>query len=93
METCHARVRLFDLQRYDSWIAGRFHISTRMAQLRIRGMDYNFRWLEQRLKLIGFRLVFVTRSPKSWRARRGSSHRRLDGGNRRVVDELKGKGI
>ena len=65
METYHVWARLFELQKYYSWIIDRFHISTRMYQLRARGKDYDFTWLEQRLQPLGFRLVFVTRSPES----------------------------
>lgn len=70
METYHTWARLFELLRYYSWIVDRFHISTRMYQLRNHGVDYNFRWLEQRLKPLGFRLVFITRSPESFEATR-----------------------
>jgi hypothetical protein len=70
METYHVWARLFELQKYYSWIIDRFHISTRMYQLRARGKDYDFTWLEQRLKPLGFRLVFVTRSPESFSAAR-----------------------
>ncbi len=70
METYHTWARLFELQKYYSWIVDRFHISTRMFQLQRYGVDYNFRWLEQRLKPLGFHLVFVTRSPESFEAAR-----------------------
>lgn len=70
METYHTWARLFELQRYYSWIVDRFHISTRMYQLQKYAADYNFRWLEQRLKPLGFHLVFVTRSPESFEAAR-----------------------
>ena len=70
METYHTWARLFELQRYYSWIVDRFHISTRMYQLKTYGVDYNFRWLEQRLRPLGFRLVFVIRSPESFIAAR-----------------------
>jgi hypothetical protein len=66
METYHVWARLFELQKYYSWIIDRFHISTRMYQLRERGKDYDFTWLEQRLRPLGFHLVFVTRSPESF---------------------------
>ncbi|HET91835.1 MAG TPA: hypothetical protein ENN99_14020 [Chloroflexi bacterium] len=66
METYHTWARLFELQRYYSWIVDRFHISTRAYQLRTYGRDYPFRWLEQRLHGLGFRLVFVTRTPESF---------------------------
>jgi hypothetical protein len=70
METYQTWARLFELQRYYSWIVDRFHISTRAYQLRTYGVDYPFRWLEQRLKPLGFRMVFVTRSPESFQAAR-----------------------
>src|SRR5512139_2867518 len=70
METYHTWVRLFELQRYYSWIVDRFHISTRAYQLQARGVDYPFCWLEQRLKPLGFCLVYVTRSPASFQAAR-----------------------
>ncbi len=68
METYAAWVRLFELQRYSSWIVDRFHISTRMYQLRTHGKDYGFGWLEARLRDLGFRLVFCTRDPESFAA-------------------------
>jgi hypothetical protein len=61
---------MFELQRYYSWIIDRFHISTRLYQLQVHGKDYDFRWLEQRLLPLGFRLVFVTRSPDSFNSAR-----------------------
>jgi hypothetical protein len=33
-------------------------------------VDYDFRWLEQRLLPLGFRLVLVSRSPESFQAAR-----------------------
>ncbi len=70
METYHAWARLFELQRYYSWIVDRFHISTRACQLQTHGRDYDFRWLGQRLVPLGFRLVFMNRSPESFTAAR-----------------------
>jgi hypothetical protein len=70
METYATWVRLFELQRYYSWIVDRFHISTRAYQLQARGRDYDFGWLEDRLLPLGFRLVFMTRSPESFAAAR-----------------------
>jgi thymidylate kinase len=35
----------------------RFHISTRAYQLQTYNRDYDFRWLEQRLLPLGFRLT------------------------------------
>lgn len=70
METYQTWVRLFELQRYYSWIVDRFHISTQMYQLRTRGRFYDFGWLEERLLPLGFRLVFCTRTPESFEAAR-----------------------
>jgi hypothetical protein len=66
IETYHTWARLFELQRYYSWIIDRFHISTRMFQLQNRNKDYDFNWLEKRLYDLGFHLVFLTRSPGSF---------------------------
>ena len=66
METYATWVRLFELLRYYSWIVDRFHISTQAFQLVERGRRYDFRWLEDRLVPLGFRLVFCTRSPDSF---------------------------
>jgi hypothetical protein len=68
LETYRTWVRLFELQRYYSWIVDRFHISTRAYQLKTYGKDYDFAWLEERLLPLGFRLVFITRSPGSFEA-------------------------
>jgi Thymidylate kinase len=70
METYATWVRLFELQRYYSWIVDRFHISTRAYQLQTHGKDYDFTWLEERLLPLNFRLVFLSRSPESFTAAR-----------------------
>ena len=70
METYQTWARLFELQNYYSWIVDRFHISTRAYQLMTYNRDYDFRWLEQRLNPLGFRLVFLNRSPDSFAAAR-----------------------
>jgi hypothetical protein len=70
METYQTWVRLFELQRYYSWIVDRFHLSTQMYQLRTYGKHYDFKWLEERLLPLGFRLVFCTRTPESFAAAR-----------------------
>ena len=66
METYATWMRLFELQKYYSWIIDRFHISSQMFQWRTYGKFYDFSWLEQRLEPLGFRLVFCTRSPESF---------------------------
>jgi hypothetical protein len=70
METYATWVKLFELQRYYSWIVDRFHISTRVYQLQTYGKDYDFRWLEKRLLPLNFRLVFMHRTPESFAAAR-----------------------
>lgn len=70
IETYHTWARLFELQRYYSWIVDRFHISTQAYQLQTYGKRYDFVWLEQRLLPLGFRLVFCERSPESFEAAR-----------------------
>ena len=70
METYDTWVRLFELQKYYSWIVDRFHISTRMYQLMNHAQDYDFRWLEQRLLPLGFRIVFLNSTPESFASAR-----------------------
>jgi len=66
LETYRTWARLFELQRYYSWIVDRFHISTQTYQLRAREKYYDFKWLEKRLLPLGFRLIFCTRAPESF---------------------------
>jgi len=66
METYATWARLFELQRYYSWIVDRFHVSTIVYQRRVRGREYDFRWLEDRLLPLGFRLILCTRRPESF---------------------------
>jgi len=70
METFRTWARLFELQRYYSWIVDRFHVSTQSYQLQTRGVRYDFSWLEERLLPLGFRMVFCTRKPESFEAAR-----------------------
>ena len=70
METYRTWARLFELQRYYSWIVDRFHLSTQTFQYRARGTRYDFTWLEERLLPLGFRLVLCTRTPGSFEAAR-----------------------
>src|SRR5512144_2968567 len=86
METYHTWARLFELQKYYSWIVDRVHISTRMQQLMNNGRDYDFRWLEQRLQPLGFRLIFLNRTPESFAAAR--EERLKVSGNPSQYDDL-----
>jgi hypothetical protein len=86
LETYRTWVHLFELQRYYSWIIDRFHISTRAYQIETYGRDYDFRWLEERLAVLGFHLVFCTRTPESFAAAR--EERLKVSGNPRQYDDL-----
>ena len=86
METYATWARLFELMPYYSWIVDRFHLSTRAHQVQARGVDYDFRWLEERLAPLGFRLVLTTRSPVSFAAAR--DERLKVSGNPRQYDDL-----
>ena len=70
METYATWARLFELQRYYSWIVDRFHISTRAYQLENAGKDYDFGWLEERLNEVGFHIVLCVRRPETFEAAR-----------------------
>ncbi len=86
METYRTWAHLFELLPYYSWIVDRFHISTRMHQLQARGVDYDFGWLEERLRVQGFHLVFCNRSPESFAAAR--AERLKVSGNPSQYDDL-----
>ncbi len=86
LETYRTWVHMFELQKYYSWIVDRFHISTQMYQKQAHGKDYDFRWLEERLLPLNFRLVFCTRSPESFAAAR--AERLKVSGNPRQYDNL-----
>lgn len=66
MDTFHTWLKLFSQLRYYSWIVDRFHISTQTYQYMQRGVTYDFGWLEQGLKGLGFRLIFCNRTADSF---------------------------
>ena len=70
IETYSTWARMFELQRYYSWIVERFHISTQAYQKQIYNRDYDFHWFEERLLPLNLRIVFCTRSPESFAAAR-----------------------
>ena len=86
METYTTWARMFELQKYYSWIVDRFHISTRMYQLMNYDRDYDFRWLEQRLLPLGFRIILLKRSPESFASAR--EERLKVSGNPSQYDDL-----
>jgi hypothetical protein len=70
METYATWARMFELQKYYSWIVDRFHISTQAYQKQTYNKVIDFRWLEERLIPLNFRIVFCTRSPESFETAR-----------------------
>jgi len=86
METYATWARLFELQRYYSWIVDRFHVSTIVYQRRVHGREHDFRWLEERLLPLGFRLILCTRSPGSFA--RAREERLKVSGNPGQYDDL-----
>lgn len=65
METYRTWMRLFELQRYYSWIVDRFYTSTAVYQSRV-GRHYDFGWLEERLLPLGFCTILCVRSEESF---------------------------
>ncbi|HQG46717.1 MAG TPA: hypothetical protein PLG50_13745, partial [bacterium] len=57
-----------------------------MYQLRRYGTYYDFKWLEERLKALGFHLIFCTRTPDSFTAARAK--RLKVSGNPEQYDDL-----
>lgn len=86
LETYRTWVRLFELQRYYSWIVDRFHVSTIVYQRRANGRAPDFGWLEARLAALGFQVVFCTRRPDSFAAAR--AERLKVSGNPGQYDDL-----
>jgi len=86
LETYRTWLRLFELQRYYSWIVDRFHVSTQVYQRQAHGREYDFGWLEERLLPLGFRIIICTRVPASFAAAR--VERLKVSGNPRQYDDL-----
>jgi len=66
LETYETWVRLFELQKYYSWIIDRFHISTKVYQKLNFNREYDFSILEKRLNTLGFHLIFLSRTRDSF---------------------------
>ncbi len=85
METYAVWARLFELQRYYSWIVDRFHLST-IAYQRQQGRHVDLGWLDGRLRDVGFGLVLCVRDPDSFAAAR--QERLKVSGNPSQYDDL-----
>jgi hypothetical protein len=70
LETYRTWLKLFQLQRYYSWMIDRFHLSTQLYQREVFGRTYDFGWLEEGLQELGFHLVLCLRSIESFEAAR-----------------------
>ncbi|MBI5067646.1 MAG: hypothetical protein HZB56_05350 [Deltaproteobacteria bacterium] len=86
LETYAAWARLFELQPYYSWVVDRFHVSTRAWQIQAGRRDPDFRWLEERLRPLGFRHVLCWRRPETFEAAR--AERLKVSGNPSQYDDL-----
>jgi len=86
METYSTWVRLFELQRYYSWIIDRFHISTKAYQIKNKNKDYDFGWLEEKLNDLGFHLIFCARTPESFKS--AKEERLKVSGNPKQYDDI-----
>jgi hypothetical protein len=86
METFATYARLFELQRYYSWIVDRFHVSTRLYQRQAGRRDPDFIWLEDRIRPLGYRHILCVRSPDGFAAAR--EERLKVSGNPRQYDDL-----
>jgi len=86
MDTFRTWATLFGQLRYYTWIVDRFHISTRCWQRLHRGRDFDFRWLEDLLVPLGFRLVHCVRRPETFPVAR--AERLLVSGNPAQYDDL-----
>ena len=70
METYETWTRLFELMPYYSWIIDRFHLSTALYQQVHHQQTHDFRWLEARLKPLGFAVLLCTRREDTFEAAR-----------------------
>jgi hypothetical protein len=66
METYATWLRLFQLQRWYSWIVDRFHLSTRAHQIIANDHDPDLGWLDRGLADLGFRHILCAREPGSF---------------------------
>ena len=85
-ETYATWARLFELQRYYSWIVDRFHLSAKAYQHHAHGVDYDFTALEERLRALNFRVVLLSRRPETFEAARAK--RLKVSGNPAQYDDL-----
>ena len=73
MQNYRTWASLIELQRHTGWIIDRFHLSTCKYQLQHYQAEYDFDWLEERLKKLCFHQVQVTQEPEALREVIGNS--------------------
>jgi hypothetical protein len=66
LRTCELWIQLFEHLPFCSCIVDRFYMSTQVHQWVHHHRKYDFRWLEDRLNALGFRLVFCYRRPETF---------------------------
>ena len=86
LETFELWVKLIEHMPYISWIIDRFHLSTIMYQVLYNRRNYDFRWIEESLVPLGFRLIFCYRDPSTFVAAR--KERLKISGNPSQYDDL-----
>ena len=86
MEVFATWARLFELLPHYSWIVDRFHLSAQAYQLTANHREVDFRWLEDRLLPLGFRVVLCVRRPETFEAAR--AERLLVSGKPDQYDDL-----
>jgi len=78
MEIFATWARLFELNRFYSWIVDRFHASARACQVLAGRRDPDFSWLDPRLRAVGFRHVLCVRRAETF-ARARSERLKVSG--------------
>ena len=86
VRTFDAWITVMELQRYYSWIVDRFHVSASTYQRRVNNLDFDSRWIEERLAPLGFHLILCVRTEASFAAAR--ERRLLVSGNPSQYDDL-----
>lgn len=66
LRTYELWIQLFEHLPFCSWIVDRFYMSTQIHQWLHHHRKYDFQWLEDRLKALGFRLVLCYRQPETF---------------------------
>lgn len=66
LQTYELWIQLLEHLPFCSWIVDRFYMSTQVHQWIFHHRRYDFRWLEDRLSALGFRVVLCYRRPETF---------------------------